>query len=696
MDNLANRITNLSPEQLAKLTQHLQKKRQDSPSSIPVQSRDTDTFPLSFSQQRLWLLHQLQPESPFYHLPSSIRITGPLDIPILEKSLTTLCERHEPLRTVFKFDGDGEPVQVIQPAQPWVLERIDLQDVSQQQQQIDYHASAIAKDPFDLAKGPLLRSRLLQLDTNSYILCLCLHHIIADGWALGIIIRELTALYEAFQADRPNPLPPLSIQYIDYGMWQRDWLEGENSQRHIQYWQRQLEGAPTVLELPTDYPRSPVQTTQGGRQAVALTPKLTQSLKDLGKSEGATLFMTVLAAFNVLLYRYTEQTDLVVGAPVANRNQVATEQLIGVLINTLALRTQLEPDCSFRQLLQQVRDVVIEANAHQDLPFEKLVDVLQPERSRSYAPLLQVLLTVQNLPFQAYPCGDLTIHPEPIFTGTTQFDLVLNLGEFADGLTGWLEYNTDIFAADTIQRLVEHLTEILIHCATTPDCNISAMPLLTAQERQLMEDWNNTLAKYPQNQAAHQLFEAQAEKTPDAIALILGSERLSYRDLNIRANQLAYTLQQQGVGLETLVGVCVSRSMDMVIAVLAILKAGGAYVPLDPKYPTERLQFMLKDSQVGVLLTQTHLLESLPDTDAEIICLDKAFTDQPKRSPNPVDVTADNLAYVIYTSGSTGKPKGVLSTHGGLCNLTAVQQRCFKAGVGSRVLQFSSPSFDAS
>ncbi|MEM7797449.1 MAG: condensation domain-containing protein, partial [Cyanobacteria bacterium P01_C01_bin.118] len=431
MDNLANRITNLSPEQLAKLTQHLQEKRQGSSSSIPIQSRDTDTFPLSFSQQRLWLLHQLQPESPFYHLPSSIRIAGPLDISILEKSLTALCERHEPLRTVFKFDGDGEPVQVIQPAQPWVLDRVDLQDMApeQRQQQIDYHASAIAKDPFDLAKGPLLRSRLLHLDTDSYILCLCLHHIIADGWALGIIIRELTALYEAFQVHHPNPLPPLGIQYVDYGIWQRDWLEGEHSQSHIQYWQQQLQGAPTVLELPTDYPRPPVQSTQGGRQAVALTPKLTQALKDLGKSEGATLFMTVLAAFKVLLYRYTEQTDLVVGAPVANRNQVATEQLIGVLINTLALRTQLDPDWTFRQLLQQVRAGVIEANAHQDLPFEKLVDVLQPERSRSYAPLLQVLLTLQNLPFQAYPCGDLTIHPEPIFTGTTQFDLVLNLGD---------------------------------------------------------------------------------------------------------------------------------------------------------------------------------------------------------------------------------------------------------------------------
>ena len=698
MDNLTNRITNLSPEQLAQLTQRLQKKRQGSSSSIPAQSRDTDTFPLSFSQQRLWLLHQLQPESPFYHLPSSIRITGPLNISILEQSLTALCERHEPLRTVFKFDGAGEPVQVIQPVQPWILDCVDLQGLAleQQQLQVEEHASTTAKAPFDLANGPLLRSQLLQLDTDSYILCLCLHHIIADGWALGILIRELTALYEAFQTNRSNPLPPLSIQYVDYGIWQRDWLAGENSQRHIQYWQQQLQGAPTVLELPTDYPRPPVQSTQGGRQAVALTPKLTQALKDLGQREGSTLFMTVLAAFKVLLYRYTEQTDLVVGAPVANRNQVATEQLMGVLINTLALRTQLEPDCTFRQLLQQVRDVVIEANAHQDLPFEKLVDVLQPERSRSYAPLLQVLLTLQNLPFQAYPCGDLTIHPEPIFTGTTQFDLVLNLGESANGLNGWLEYNTDIFAAETIQRLVEHLTEILIHCATTPDCTISAIPLLTAQEQQLMQEWNNTPADYPHNQAAHKLFEAQAEKTPDASALILGSEQLSYRDLNLKANQLAHTLQQQGVSLETLVGVCVSRSMDRVIAILAILKVGGAYVPLDPKYPKERLQFMLQDSQVGVLLTQTHLLESLPAIDAEVICLDKTFTDQSHPSPNPVDVTAENLAYVIYTSGSTGKPKGVLNTHRGLCNLTAVQQRCFKAGVGSRVLQFSSPSFDAS
>ena len=701
MDNLANRITSLSAEQLAQLTQQLKQTRQGV-STIPVQSRETNTFPLSFAQQRLWLLHQLQPESVFYHLPSSIRITGPLDVAILEQSLTALCERHEPLRTVFRRNADGEPVQVIQPVQPWVMDCVDLQRLSpeQQQQQVDHHANAIAQTPFDLEQGPLLRSRLLQLEGDRYILCLCLHHIIADGWALGIIIREFTALYEAFAAHQPNPLPPLSVQYVDYGVWQRQWLDGETSQRHVEYWQQQLQGAPTVLELPTDYSRPPVQSTQGARQTVALDAELTQALKDVGQTEGATLFMTVLAAFKVLLYRYTAQTDLVVGTPVANRNQAATEQLIGVLINTLALRTQLDQDWSFRQLLQQVRDGVIEANAHQDLPFEKLVEVLQPERSRSYAPLLQVLLTVQNLPFQTYSCGDLTIQPEPIFTGTTQFDLVLNLGESANGLEGWLEYNTDLFTADTIQRLVDHLTEILTHSVASPDCPISAMPMLTAQEQQAMAEWNNTQADYPCNHAVHQLFEAQAKKTPDAIAVILDSEPLTYQELDLQANQLAHTLQQQGVALETLVGVCVSRSMDMVIAILAILKVGGAYVPLDPKYPKERLQFMIEDSQIAVLLTQTPLLERLPKSSAAVICLDQTLTESPQPLSDPVfdavNVKASNLAYVIYTSGSTGKPKGVLVTHGGLCNLTTVQQRCFELGVGSRVLQFASPSFDAS
>ncbi|MEB3358051.1 MAG: amino acid adenylation domain-containing protein [Synechococcales bacterium] len=702
MDNLASRITNLSPEQLAQLTQQLKKKQQRT-SAIPVQSRESNTFPLSFAQQRLWLLHQLQPESAFYHLPSLIRITGPLDVAILERSLTALCDRHEPLRTVFRRNADGEPVQIIQPVQPWVMDCVDLQNLSpeQQQQQIERHAHAIAQEPFNLEQGPLLRSRLLHLGSERHILCLCLHHIIADGCALGIIIHEFTALYEAFAANQPNPLPPLSVQYVDYGVWQRQWLEGENSQRHIEYWQQQLQGAPTVLELPTDYPRPAVQSTQGARQAIALGSELTQALKSLGQTEGATLFMTVLAALKVLLYRYTAQTDLVVGAPVANRNQAATEQLIGVLINTLALRTQLNQDWSFRQLLRQVRDVVIEANAHQDLPFEKLVDILQPQRSRSYAPLLQVLLTVQDLPFQTYPCGDLTLQPEPIFTGTTQFDLVLNLGEAANGLEGWLEYNTDVFSATTMQRLSEHLKKILAAVVANPEHLIAQISLLTAQEQSLLQQWNHTATDYPQDVLIHRLFEAEAAQRPEALAVAFGTQQLTYGELNAKANQVAHSLQSLGVGSEVLVGLCVERSLEMVIGLLAILKAGGAYLPLDPAYPSARLEFMLNDAPIKVLLTQQSLLasiETLAGTETQLLCLDsdwQSIAEQPRQNLNP-EVNADNLAYVIYTSGSTGTPKGVEIQHSGLSNLVFWHIEAFGLSSLDNIAQFASFAFDAS
>ena len=698
MDNLADRIAQLSPEKLAQLTQKLQQK-QPQTTVIPVQPRGAEAFPLSLAQQRLWFLHQLQPESPFYNVPAAIRITGPLQVSVLERSLTALGDRHEPLRTVFRLDDATQgPVQVIQPPLPWSVEVTDLQELppETQQQQIEQLKAAIATAPFDLTQGPLLRTHLLRLSPEVHIFYICLHHIITDGWALGIFVQELTALYAAFQAGQPALLPPLRVQYADYSVWQRQWLVGEKGDRQLRYWQQQLDSAPDVLALPTDFPRPPVQSMAAARHPIALGRGLTQALKQLGQAEGATLFMTVLAAFNLLLYCYTAQNDVLVGTPVANRNQVVTERLMGVLVNILALRTRLQPDLSFRQLLQQIRETVVEANIHQDLPFEKLVDVLRPERSRSYAPLLQVLLSVQDLPMQSSTCGDLTLEPEPIFTDTIQFDLVLKLEDSADGLAGWIEYNTDIFAAATIQRLGGHLTVILVHSVAAPDAPIFATPLLTAKEQQLMAAWNNTLADYPSDQAIHELFAAQVEKSPDAVAVTLGGEHLSYRALDWQADRLAHRLQSRGVGLETLVGVCVSQSIDMVIAVLAILKAGGAYLPLDPKYPQARLQLMLQDSQVGILLTQTPLLASLPDTDAEIICLDKAMAQAASQGTIALKVAADNLAYVIYTSGSTGRPKGVLVTHRGLCNLAQVQQRRFQVGVRSRVLQFASPSFDAS
>ena len=680
MDNLADRISQLSPEQLAKLTQKLQQKQPQIP-SIPVQSRDTNTFPLSFAQQRLWFLHQLQPESPFYNVPATIQVAGPLNVLVLERSLTALCDRHEPLRTVFALDATQAPVQVIQPPSPWVLDVIDLQGLSpkEQQQQIKQCEVAVATTPFNLAKGPLFTTRLLQLAPAEHILYICFHHIITDGWALQRFVHELSALYQAFQHDLPSPLAPLKIQYVDYAVWQRQHLQQNHSDRHLHYWQQQLEGVPTVLRLPTDYPRPAVQSLKGARYPLKLGPAMTQSLKRLSQDEGTTLFMTVLAAFNVLLYRYTEQTDLLVGTPVANRNQVATEELIGVLVNMLALRTQLQREDSFHQLLQRVKTSVVDANAHQDLPFEQLIDAMQVQRSRSYAPLLQVILTVQAAPMGRLICGDLVLQPDFLDTKTIQFDLALHLVETAEGLQGSLTYNTDLFSAETIHRMANHLQMILEKIISTPDCSIAQIPLLTPSESEkVLRQWPETQVCFPKT-FIHKLFEQQVERCPHQPAVVFAKESLSYFELNTRANQLAHYLQAAGVGPETFVGIYIERSIDMVVGLLGILKAGGAYVPLDPNYSENRLGFILKDTNISILITQANLANTLPtannihtisiDTDWSVVA--SSSSENP-----PTSVSPRNLAYVIYTSGSTGQPKGVIVEHQQLMLYTqAITQR---------------------
>ncbi|NDJ18578.1 non-ribosomal peptide synthetase [Myxacorys almedinensis] len=694
----ADRIANLSPEQLAKLTQRLQHRQ--GRSRIQPQPRTGNAFPLSFAQQRLWFLHQLHPEIPLYNVPAAVDLKGRLQMSGLQQSLTALCQRHEGLRTIFTVSEFGEPMQVIQPAASWDLPMIDLQSLppSEQEAAVQQLATEEAQRPFDLAQGPLLRTTLLKLNAETHVLLLNVHHIVADGWSLGIFVRELALLYEAVQDGKSSPLPDLPIQYADFAMWQRQWLQKDLDQ-HLSYGKQQLAEAPAVLPLPCDRPRPPVQNFQGAVQAVHLSRSLIQPLRSLGQQHGATLFMTLLAAFKTLLYRYTDQADILIGAPVANRNRAETEALMGVLVNPLVLRTNLEGDPTFLELLQRVRSVVLEASHHQDLPFEKLVEAVQPERSLSHAPLLQVMFTLQTAPIAAQMCGGLLLKPRPLHTGTTQFDWVMNLLETAEGVEGWIEYRTDIFDAATMRRMVDHFQTLLTGIAANPHRQLSQLPILTEPERhQLLETWTQTQTDYPQTVCLHHWVEMQAQQRPNAIAALWNEQPLSYGELNDRANQLAHFLQSWGVGPDQLVGICLERSLEVLIAILAVLKAGGAYLPLDPDYPFDRLAFMLSDAPVVGLVTQSHLRSRLPSYLGSIVCLDadwSAIADYPTRNPAS-SVTPDHLAYVIYTSGSTGQPKGVLLTHRGLANLSQAQQQTFRLSSDSRILQFASFNFDAS
>jgi amino acid adenylation domain-containing protein len=655
---------------------------------------------LSFAQARLWFLEQLEPGSSAYNIPAAVRLTGSLDVAALEQSLNEIFQRHEALRTTFAMVS-GEPIQVIAPVKALTLPLVDLRQLpeAQQEAQVEHLATESAQQPFDLAMGPLLRATLLKLGEAEHVLLLTMHHIVSDGWSMGVLIRELAALYEAFSSGSPSPLPQLPIQYADFAHWQRQWLQGEVLAAQLSYWQQQLAGAQTVLELPTDRPRPAVQTFRGATQFLTLAEPLSQKLKTLSQRSGVTLFMTLLAAFQTLLYRYTGQEDICIGSPIANRNRSETEELIGFFVNTLVLRTDMSENPSFQELLGRVREVTLGAYAHQDLPFEQLVEALQPERNLSHQPLFQVMFVLQNAPMSALELPDLTLSSLEMESSTAKFDLTLSIEDTEQGLVGSLEYNTDLFDAATISRMLEHFQTLLEGIVANPDQRLSDLPLLTQLERQqLLVEWNDTQVDYPKHLCIHQLFEAQVERTPDAVAVVFEDQQLTYGELNRRANQVAHHLRSLDVGPDSLVGICVERSLEMVIGLLGILKAGGAYVPLDPDYPSERLAYMLSDSQVPVLLTQEKLMSRLSEHQARVVCLDKDWgVTLTENEENPVSgVKPENLAYVIYTSGSTGKPKGVLVTHQGLCNLGSAQIRLFDLRSDSRVLQFASFSFDAS
>ena len=668
------------------------------PPLVPT-SRDV-RLPLSFSQQRMWLLDQLEPGSPTYHISHALRLSGTLDTEALNRSLKEIVSRHEALRTTFTA-VDGEPVQVISPAIDTKLSVEDLGGLPQAEREAEAKRLALEEKhrPFDLERGPVFRARLLQLGEEEHVLLISMHHIVSDGWSMGVFWRELGALYEAFSRGGPSPLPELPIQYADYALWQRQWLRGETLDEQLVYWKDQLAELPT-LELPTDHPRPAVQAHRGARQELVLPESLTQALKVLSRQEGTTLFMVLLGALQVLLSRYSGQEDIAIGTPIAGRTRVETEELIGFFVNTLVMRTDLSGDPSFREVLSRVREVALGAYDHQDLPFEKLVEELQPERDLSRVPLSQVFFALQNVPQDTLKLPDLVLEQQKVESGTVKYDLSFFLSEEEQGLKGRLVYNAHLFDDATIERMLGHLHTLLKGIVEDPDRHLSELPLLDEAERhQLLFDWNETAIEYPRDRCVHELFEEQVERTPDAVAVVFEEQQLTYRELNRRANQLAHHLRALGVGPEVLVCICVERSLEMAVGLLGILKAGGTYVPLDPSSPATRLKFVLGDTRAPVLLTQERLVDRLPDKHgAEVVRLD---ADWPLIARNTEKnftsrATTRNLAYAIYTSGSTGQPKGVMIEHRALTSYVAAAIAAYEMTASDHVLQFASLSFDAS
>ncbi|WP_420372376.1 non-ribosomal peptide synthetase [Microcystis aeruginosa] len=670
---------------------------------------EPQTFPVSFAQQRLWILAQLEPDSPFYNMFKAVHLQGRINIEILERSLNEIVHRHEILRTNFK-EVEENPVQVIAPRATLKISVVDLQGLSRQEQseQLQLLATEDQLQPFDLTKGILLRVTLVQLKSESSALLLTMHHIISDGWSMGVLLKELSSLYQVFLLGDGSVLPELPIQYADFTIWQRQWLQGETQgfitiQNQINYWKQQLAAAPPLLELPTDSPRPSVQTFRGGCFSFQLEAKLTASLKELSHKSATTLFMTLMAAYVTLLSRYSGQDDILVGTPIANRNYQELEGLIGFFVNTLVMRTRLEDNPSFEELLRQVRSVCTNAYANQDVPFEQIIETLQIERSLSHSPLFQVMFVLQNVAMEELETPELKIAHLPLDNVNAKFDLTLQMWETnteeGNSLQGFWQYNTDLFDQNTIARMTGHFQTLLEAIVTNPQESVGTLPLLTKKERhQLLVEWNNTDTTYTYTQCLHQLFEEQVKRTPEAVAVVYSDQQLTYNELNCRANQLAHYLQSLGVKPDQLVGICLERSLDMIVGLLGILKAGGAYVPLDPEYPIERLSFMLEDAQLSVLLTQQKLRETLPQHQASIICLDTDWEKIAENSHSNLEntVTPDNLAYVIYTSGSTGKPKGVLVNHSNVVRLFAATDAWYNFNSQDVWSLFHSYAFDFS
>jgi len=684
-------------------------------------TEDIFIFPMSFAQQRLWFLDQLEPNSALYNIPLVKHLEGELDVVALQRAIDEIVRRHEVLRTTFATQ-DSQPVQVVAPMSDVRLVEVDLRSLSGEVQEAEVQrlADEEAQRPFDLRHGPLLRVTLLRLSDEADLLLATMHHIVSDGWSMRIFRNEVETLYDAFAQGKPSPLPELPIQYADFALWQREWLSGETLERQLAYWREELADAPPLLMLPTDRPRPSAQSVRGAREYFELSPTLAQQLRQLSQKAGTTLFMTLLAGWGVLLSRYGGKVaeSVVIGSPIANRNRKEIEPLIGFFVNTLLFHLYFSANPTFWHCLAQVRQKALDAYAHQDLPFEKLVDELKPERNLSHSPLFQVMFVLQNAPpgddsdsdeepsDEEPSDADGKVSPVNSQDGTAKFDLTLMMDE--DDLSGMWEYSTDLFDRTTIQRMSQHFERLLEAIVANPQQRVAELPLLTERERQqVLVEWNQTEADYPAQWCIHEWFESEVIQMPNAVAvaastpspILGGKSELTYHELNARANQLAHYLRTLGVKAEVPVAICMERSLEMMIGLLAILKAGGAYVPLDPSYPKERLAFVLEDAlgEVKVLLTQQNLLDNLPEAagQATLVCLDTDVATWQSQE-NLLDVvTPDNLAYIIYTSGSTGKPKGVQVSHQNLVHSTHARVTYYEEPPTSFLL-LSSFAFDSS
>jgi len=694
---------------LAKIIEH--KEREESvclPGIRPV-SRE-GTLPLSFSQERVWFIQQLNPTNRAYHVQSTLRFTGRLDVAALRKSLSEIVRRHEIFRTTFPA-VDGQPVQVIHKAYPVDLPVVDIQAFPENEREAQVQRLITEEKPFDLTQLPLIRCTLLRLNPQEHVLNYVVHHMVHDGWSLNVFLRELLALYKAFVSGEPSSLPELPLQFVDLAHWQRQWMEGAVAETQLAYWKKKLAGGSSLLKLPFDHPRPKVQSLKGDVVRMELPLNLCESLRVVSRQEGVTLFMTMLAAFLTLLHRYTQQDDICVGSGIANRRWRETEGLIGMMMNTITLRADLSANPTFRELLGRVRKVALEAYTHQDLPFGKIVEALQPERSLSYSPLYQVTFTFSDAPRPELELPGVTLELREVLNNeSAKFDLNvvaiprseqhvgMGLKTGDDGITMIWEYSADLFDGGTIARMASHYQTLLEGIVGDCERRLSDFPILTRNERHsLLVEWNETNGGCLRDKCIHELFEAQVERAPDAVAVVFENKQLTYRELNAQVNQLAHYLLRLSIGPEVLVGICVERSLEMIVGILGTLKAGAAYVPLDPTYPKARLTSMLEDTQAPVVLTQQRLIENLPKNGAQLVCLDCDWEVIAAEKEDNLDnvTTADNLAYVIYTSGSTGKPKGVGVPHRGVTRL--VKETNYVELTEKEVfLQFAPLSFDAS